>query len=72
MHVGEVGSNKVEKRNGIETKEKRIKTRTLKNSVFNWDIGGINPLSKRIDSYQKGKIRTKIGKSHKYIGNAGM
>ena len=44
VHVGEVGPNKVEKRTNIETKEKRTKTRTLRNSVFNRDIGGIRTL----------------------------
>ena len=44
VHVGEVGPNKIEKKAGIETKEKRTKTRTLRNSVFNRDIGGIRTL----------------------------
>ena len=47
VHVGEVGPNKVEKRTGIETKEKLAKTRTLWNS--HWS--NQNPLSRRVQSY---------------------
>ena len=45
VHVGEVGFNKVEKRTGIETKEKRTKTRTLRNSVLDQNIGRIRTLN---------------------------
>ena len=38
VHVGEVGPNKVEKRASIEAKEKRTKTRTLRNSVLDLPI----------------------------------
>ena len=44
VHVREVGPNKVEKRSGIETKEKRTKRRTLRNSSTSRDIGGIRIL----------------------------
>ena len=44
MHVGEVGPNKVEKRTGIDTKENRTKTRTLRNSMFSRDIVEIRTL----------------------------
>ena len=46
MHVKEVVPNKVEKRTGIEAKEKRPKTRTLRNSVLDRDFGRIRTLNR--------------------------
>ena len=69
MHVGEVGPNKVEKRTGIEAKEKRTKTRALRNSVFNRNIGGIRTLNR--DELSRGNIQTKTEKSHKCRNETG-
>ena len=67
----EVGPNKVERRTGIETKEKRTKTRTLKKLCWTGTLGNQNPLARPIVSYQRGKNQTKTKKSHTFRNETG-